>query len=174
MEVLHTVLAAVPPVPQTWYAVFMPPACYLLLVGFVRLHDEHQLRRFLRLRLYHNVTMAVYSGIIAWLAIAKLLHFHRFDSVHSLLCEASPGQLPFWWHSKMVEWADVRARLGDMPLPPHCTHPTTHWHAQTIFLIAAGKTLSNLHLKHHCVSASLAALNIVGRRNPTPLSDVAS
>lgn len=152
MEVLNAVLETVPPVPQTMYAVFLPPVVYSLLVGFFKLHDEHQLRGFLRFRNNHNVVMAVYSLFIAWLALAKLLHFHRFDSVHSLLCEASPGQLPFWWHSKLVEWAD------------------------TVFLIAAGKTvpLGGLHMKHHAVAASIVALNIVGRRVPTPLSGVAS
>ena len=108
MEVLNLVVSTIPPVPLTWYAVALPPMAYVVLVGFLKLHDEHQLRGALRFRTNHNAVMAVYSAFIAWLALAKLLHHDRFRSPHALLCESSPGQLPYWWHSKLAEWAGAR------------------------------------------------------------------
>ena len=71
-----------------------------------------------------------------------------------------------------------------MCAPAPATCPSLFLHApdrplartQTVFLIAAGKTVpfGGLHMKHHAVAASIVALNIVGRHSPTPIFDGAS
>lgn len=131
-----------------WARVAAPPFAYAALVWMVRPLQHRTTRPIPKLRVSYNVLMSTYSFLVAAMVFLKLMHNRRLDSAHELLCRASPGIPVGWYESKVLEWTD------------------------TLFILLRGRWPSSLHLRHHATAASVVALNIVGRKAPTPLFDV--
>ena len=135
-------------------AVALPPVAYLAWIRFLRSPEFRSSKMpilLLRGRRQYNLSMSAYSAAVAIALWLKLARTQRFDSLENLLCRATPGVPAGWYLSKFVEFAD------------------------TGFLVASGRAVSLLHLKHHAVAGSVVALNLLGREGvPTPLFDVLS
>ena len=136
--------------PTSAAAYLVPPFAYAALLVVLQVHDQYQLRPLLKLRRVHNLCLAAYSAWVFVVMLQKLLLHDRFASVHDLACRASPGYPSFWYESKVWEWYD------------------------TCLIVGAGSVPMQLHLQHHASTASLVALNVVGREMPTPLFDFAT
>ena len=122
-----------------------PPLGYVALVLACRALGPRRLAPLLRLRLAHNLLLACSSFLVGWATVQKLRDRY---GVYETVCVASAGAAPYWYASKLWEWFD------------------------TVLIYARGRKPSALHLGHHATTASVVALNLLGRERPTPLFDV--
>jgi len=135
-------------------AVGLPPLAYLTWIRFLRSPEFRSSKMpilLLRGRRRYNLSMSAYSAAVATALWLQLARSQRFDSLENLLCRATPGVPAGWYLSKYAEFLD------------------------TGFLVASGRAVSLLHMKHHAVAGSVVALNLLGREGvPTPLFSVLS
>ncbi len=122
-----------------------PPLAYVALVLACRALGQQRLAPLLRLRFAHNALLACYSFLVGWATIGKL---GQRNGLYEIVCVAGVGTAPYWYASKFWEWLD------------------------TVFIFANGRKPTALHLGHHATAASVVALNLLGRAQPTPLYDV--
>ena len=96
--------------------------------------------------------MMLFSAYILCMTVASLAASGRLRSYEALVCRTPRSDLEglwgAWYWSKCIEWID------------------------TAILIASGRKVSWLHYNHHLTTAAMVALQSVGRRVRTPLSDV--
>lgn len=134
-------------------AVLAPPFLYILLLRTCR-QNVRVLQFALRVRTWHNIALALYSAYVAVSSLHKLESSGRLDvwshGWRPLLCTAGDGSPAFWYASKFWEWFD------------------------TVILFARGRAPGALHLGHHASTASMVAVHLYYRAQPTPLFDVAT
>mmetsp|Transcript_62587 Transcript_62587/g.104171 ORF Transcript_62587/g.104171 Transcript_62587/m.104171 type:complete len:233 (+) Transcript_62587:26-724(+) len=128
--------------PPLLYAMFVPICRYLLI-------PEASAQAVLAFRTAHNITLALYSAVVAVASLRALAD--RPISVHGMLCvpaSPAPTLVASWYASKFFEWFD------------------------SLLLIAGRKSLSALHYNHHMSTATVVAAHIVGRERRTSIFDV--